>query len=148
MKNLLILSCLFFLFCCTNNKKEIVIEEQRLFYDSTKTKNKDFEVTLTTIFSTKDSISKKNLSNFYILANNDTLSLEAIHCESVDNVKKIYCETLLKKQIKIGSPDFINSVKNYKIKNKSPNIIITKSPHYSIEIELPLLPNRNPNIVE
>lgn len=134
---------------CTDKREDIIVDNQKLLYDSTKTADKSFEVTLITTLKFKDTIRYKDLDDFYIVVEKDTLAL-IMKKEDLNNPAKshmIEYSTLLKqKQKEFGDNIFIDSVKNYKIINKNFDVNTVKTSDYSISPLIKLW--KNDNLIE
>lgn len=140
-----------FLLSCVNQKKEVIIDNQKLLYDSTQTKDKSFNITIITTMKVNDEIEAKDLNEFYIIANTDTLVLNIKKMDSVNQSypRVIEYSTMLRqKEKEFGNDNFIKSVENYEIKNRNININAVKSPEYSISPLIKLWKNNNKNIIQ
>lgn len=150
MKNILLISIILCAFSCTNQKKEVILDNQKLLYDSTQSNDKSFSVTIITILKSNNEIEAKDLKNFYIVTKTDTLSLDIKKINHSQSGTKVieYSSILRQKEKEFGDNTFIDSVKNYEIKNKNAHIFIKKSSDYSISPLIKLWKNNNKNIVE
>lgn len=149
--NILIVLFGLFILSCTNQKKEVMVDNQKLLYDSTKTKDKSFNITIITTMKIGDEIEAKDLNKFYMIANTDTL---ALNMKKIDSTNQLYpriieYSTILKqKQKEFGDDDFVKRVEGYKIKNRNTSINTIKSSEYSISPLIKLWKNNNENIIQ
>lgn len=140
-----------FLTSCKSSRKEVVINNQKLLYDSTKTKDKLFEVTLITTLELESNIEYKYLNKFYIIANTDTILLknEKSSISPATHKQIIEYSTVLKQKVeKFEDYIFVDSVKNYEIINKNLDISVIKSPEYSMSSLIKLWINNDKSKIQ